>query len=444
MKRKSKPVITNLKKTNNYTKIVFKPDLEKLNLEYISDDMLAIMKKRCLDLAALNNRVSITFNDEKFKFKSFEDYCNLYEHDDLFFSENENWSVGIAASNKGFNQVAFTNNTFNNLGGTHVEYIFDQIVNHLRPYIKKKHKLDVKPYEIRNNLFLFVNAKIVNNRFSSQIKEKLVTEQKNFGNYFEIPTSILNKISKSEIVQRIVDWKQTKLQLNEKAELRKLNKQISKLKVPNLIDCSSKDRQKCNLFIFEGMSASNGFLKYRNTLTDAAFLLKGKILNTYGLKLNKILQNKELSGLIASLGLSLTSSDISNLRYGKILITSDADTDGDNIVALLINFLVSYWPDLFKYNKVFRVLTPLMIIKDGKKQYDIYSNEQYKSFLIKNKNKNIKVAFKKGLGALSDTDYSKMMKTPNLLQLTLDDDYKISIENWFGKDSSKRKKLLLT
>jgi len=444
MKEVNKPTTYPLKRKRNYTKILFKPDLERFGVTEISDDMLSAMKKRCIDLAALNNKLEISFNNKIFKFDSFESYCNLYSlENELFYCEDNNWKIGITTSNGSFNQTSFANNTFNNLGGSHVDYILNQIVNYLRPLILKKYKIDVKPSEIRNQLTLFINATIVNNRFSSQTKERLITDSNNFGNSFKIPESVLIKVFKSEIVQRLLDWKKTKNEIAEKIELRKLNKKVEKLKVPNLIDCSSKNRNSCEIFIFEGFSAANGFLKYRDTKKQAAYLLKGKILNTYNLKLNKIIQNKEVAGLVATIGLRLGYPSIKNLRYGKILIVTDMDVDGANICSLLINFLASNWIDLFKWGIVYRVITPLMILKNGKKQYNIYSDDEYHEFISKNKSKSYRVEYKKGLGALSNSDYKAMMKSPKLLRITYDELYEESLDNWFGKDSGKRKSLLL-
>jgi DNA gyrase subunit B len=118
------------------------------------------------------------------------------------------------------------------------------------------------------------------------------------------------------------------------------------------------------------------------------------------------------------------------------------DVDGSNICSLLINFLASNWIELFKQERVYRVLTPLMIVRDGKKQIDIYSEEEYEQFLKENPNKSFRVEYKKGLGALSDIDYKNMMKNPKLLKITVDESYEESLKNWFGNDSSKRKELL--
>jgi DNA topoisomerase-2 len=231
-------------------------------------------------------------------------------------------------------------------------------------------------------MFIFVNATIVNNRFTSQTKEKLSTDSKNFGTEYIVPEILLKKIFKSEIVSRILDWKRQKDEVTEKIELRKLHKNLSNIKVSNLIDCNSKIRRDCDIYLFEGNSAQSAGLKYRNPKTQAFYTLKGKVLNVNGLSNIKILQNNELKGLISSLGLELTNESIQDFRYGRILIATDYDVDGHSICGLLINFLASYWKELFQNENVYRVITPLMTLesKIGKSRKTLYSEEEFIKF----------------------------------------------------------------
>jgi DNA topoisomerase-2 len=443
LQNKTSPIIK--KSSKHFTTIKYFPDLKRFKLSKIDSTHIKIFEKRIYDLAGLYPNINFYFNDKKINIKSFKDYCLLYEIDEnnLFIETNEHWNVAISYSTNGFKQISFVNGNQTFDGGTHVNYIFDQIVNHLRPYIKKKYKLDIKPYEIRNNLFLIISADIINNKYTSQTKEKLNTEIKDFGNYIELTQKVLSKIIKSEILNRTILWKKAKDEINEKIELKKLNKSIKKIKIPNLIDCSTKNRKDAELFIFEGMSAGSASVKYRNPKTQAIFLLKGKILNTFDINVKKIFNNVQMSGLTSAIGLTIGDPDISNLRYNRILITTDADHDGDNIASLLINFFAYNWIDLFKQEKIYRVLTPLLIIKTKNKQYDIYSNDEFEKIKESLKNTSYKIFYKKGLGALSNEDYKKMITKPRLLKITYDDNYLESLKTWFSNDKEKRKEILI-
>lgn len=252
MTDREEPAVVKAKSRKGYTEIAFMPDFERFEMETIDEDHMMMLQKRVIDLAACNPKLKVTFNNEDHSFKSFEEYCKLYA-EDVIYVEGSRWKIGVAPSNGSMQQVSFVNSVETSDGGTHVDYIANQIVTHLRALIKKKHKIDVRPQEIKNHLFLFVQADIVNPIFSSQTKEKLITESKQFGSSFEFSPATIKKIASSEVVERILDWAQQKAIAEEKKELRKLNRTLSKSKILKLIDAKARTRrQDCSLAIFEG------------------------------------------------------------------------------------------------------------------------------------------------------------------------------------------------
>jgi len=251
MRERTKPVVA--KSTKGFTEISFLTDFEKFVLDGIDDDHFKMLEKRVYDLAACNTHLKIHFNGKLLQFKSFEDYVKLYVNDYFFEgTKDKAWSIGIALSENGFQQVSFANSTETYDGGTHVDYVMNQIITELRAFFAKKHKVDVKPSELKQHMFLFLDSTIINPSFSSQTKEKLITEIKDFGSTFEVSTKLIQSILKSEIVNSILDWIQQKKSAEDSKLQRELNKKLSKIKVEKLIDAKGKDRWKCSIGLFEG------------------------------------------------------------------------------------------------------------------------------------------------------------------------------------------------
>ena len=446
MRSRTQPIIK--KSKDNHTQIFFIPDFQRFGLEGIDESHFKMIEKRVYDLAACNTHLKIYFNDVLLKFNTFEDYIKLYTTE-YFFESNKDktWSVGISHSSNGFQQVSFANSTETYDGGTHVDYIMSQIISQMREFFLKKHKVDIKPSELRNHMTLFLNSTVINPSFSSQTKEKLITELKEFGTTFEVSPKFIQSILKSEIVNSILDWIQQKKNADDNKLQRELNKKLSKIKVEKLIDAKGKDRWKCSLNLFEGDSASNAFRKYRTPETMGGFSLRGKFTNVSEISNQKLVQNVEAVNLMASIGLKLGQPiDIKNLRYGRILITADADADGVSIAALLINFFYKYWPDMFDRKMIYKVETPIVVAtsKDKKKgKISFYTQGEYNEWESKVDLKNWEVSYKKGLAALVDDEYSDIINNPRLTLLTKDDVSETSLDIWFGKNSDLRKTELL-
>lgn len=337
MRDRTKPKIT--KSTQKHTEISFKPDFEKFGLTYIDDNHYKMIEKRVYDLAACNPSLKIYLNDKLININSFEDYIKLYT-DEYFFEANKEktWALGIAISENGFQQISFANSTETYDGGTHVDYIMNQIVVQLREFFLKKHKVDIKPNELKSHMTLFLDTTIINPSFSSQTKEKLITEVKEFGSTYEVSNKLIQSILKSEIVNSILDWINQKKDADANKLQRDLNKKLSKIKVDKLIDAKGKDRWKCSLALFEGDSALSGFRKYRNSETMGSFCLRGKFTNVSDISNQKLSQNTEAVNIMAAIGLKLGQKiELKDLRYGKILMYTDADCLHEDTLILTEN-----------------------------------------------------------------------------------------------------------
>ena len=446
MRERTKPSVK--KSTKNHTEIKFTPDFEKFAMSSIDDDHYEMIKKRVYDLAACNSNLKIYFNGKVINFKNFEDYIKLYT-DDYFYEtkRGHEWSIGLSLSESGFQQVSFANSTETYDGGTHVDYIINQIISEMRAYYQMKHKVDVKPSELKNHMFLFLNSTVINPSFSSQTKEKLITEVKDFGTTFEVSKKFIQSVLKSEIVNSILDWIEQKKNAQENKIQRDLNKRLSKIKVDKLIDSKGKERWKHSIGLFEGDSAISAFRKYRDPQTMGAFALRGKFVNVSEMSNSKLVGTKEVVNLMAAIGLKLGQPiDLKTLRYGKILFYVDADVDGNSIAASLLNFFYKYWPDMFDRRMVCKVETPIVVAETrgrNKKKLFFYTQTEYNDWSKSAKLKDYEIKYKKGLAALVGDEYDDIINNPRLTLITKDDVAGDSLETWFGKSSAPRKGELL-
>lgn len=446
MRERTQPVIKKAKA--NHTEISYITDLEKFGLTEIDDDHYKMIEKRIYDIAACNTGLKIYFNGELININSFEDYIKLYTQEYFHeFKKDKTWSLAIALSQNGFQQVSFANTTETYDGGTHVDYVMNQIIVSLREFFLKKHKVDIKPSELKQHMFLFLDATVINPSFSSQTKEKLITEVKEFGTTFEVSSKLIQSILKSEIVNSILDWIQQKKNAEDSKLQRDLNKKLTKIKVEKLIDAKGKDRWKYSIGLFEGDSAISAFRKYRTPETMGAFALKGKFVNVSEITNQKLVQNDEAVNLMASIGLKLGQPiDVKNLRYGRVLIFTDADMDGNAISALLINFFYKYWPDMFERKMIYKVETPIVVAipkAKTKKKVLFYTQNEYNEWAEQNDLKQFEIKYKKGLAALVDDEYDDIINRPRLTLITKDEASKGSLETWFGKSADLRKNELL-
>lgn len=455
MKKHTSPEIS--KSNTHFTKITYTPELSRFGMTQISDDDLKIIEKRVYEIAGCNPKLNISFQGKKIAIHSFQDYCKMYlDKDSVFlYEENKDWQVGVSISMNGsFQQVSYVNSVYTYDGGSHCNYILDQITPYLREKINKKYKTDILPGQIKNHIFLFINSTIIRPSFSSQTKEKLITDQKNFGTKIDLSEKFLSSVYKSELTNSITDWLDQKKQADEKKAEREANKEVAKVKVEKLIDCKwagGVKRHQTSLSITEGDSASAGFRKFRNPQTQALFPIRGKILNVRDAAKDKVRNNEEIKGIMAAMGLKFGQSPFEyrgthlisdSLRIHEVHILTDADTDGSDIAGLLVNIFAYYWPELFKEHRIARIDTPILIARQGKKEKKFYYKNEFDEWCKENDASKWDIEYYKGLSALEDKEYKDLIQNPNIYYYELDDVALDELEIWFGKDSDKRKEKL--
>lgn len=254
----NKPTIKKSKKS--FTKITYTPDYEKFSMTEIDDVTLSIMVKRIFDIAAYNPMVKVFYNEELIPFKTFKDYMKLFvtKSDEMFYEKiNDNWEIGVMQSpNDSFTQMSMVNGISTLVGGTHVNYINNNLVNAIKPQLERGVKgLNIKVNDIKNRLLLFVNCRLPNPTFDTQTKENLtlkltaaLTKDTNISDKF------IKTLTKSDIFTDLVELSLMKEKLEAQKEL---NKTVGKrIRVDKLFDANNAGKigksQDCHLFITEG------------------------------------------------------------------------------------------------------------------------------------------------------------------------------------------------
>jgi DNA topoisomerase-2 len=446
-----------------YTRITYHPDFEKLGMEGIDQDNYDMLLARVYEIAATNTHLKVYFNGTRVMTRTFKDYVEMFTGKDgeYVFDDGESFKVAVAKSDDGFQHTSFVNTTRTKIGGTHIAYVVNQIVDELRTHINKKlkkAKVEVKPADIRNHLHLFIDATIVNPRYSSQTKDELITEAKDYGRSWAVPEKFIKKLLQTEIIQSILDWVEAKEQAEAMKELRKLNKETDKAdprRVPKFSDALEKrDRQKCVLFLTEGDSAAKAVQAGRGKNPYiASFPLRGKPLNVREKDVKRILENEEIKNLMTIIGLKLGEkvTSLAQLRFGKIAFTTDADVDGAHISGLLMNVFDTFWPELFQLGVIHVFRTPLVkITAKGKDPIEFFTEREFHAWEKKDgaKLRGWSHKYYKGLGTSSAAEFRGYFERMDnyLFRIDVaDKDDKDSIDLAFnGQRADDRKKWLET
>jgi DNA topoisomerase-2 len=454
------PKIEKYKKKPDITTIIrFKPDYQRLNMkDSLTDDMYDVIIKRVYDTCAVtDNDVNIYLNDVKLEYKNFEKYIDLFlgpkvEHDRVFERINQRWEVAASYNDfNGFEQMSFVNGLCTIRGGKHVEYICNQIIKKLSDLIVKKNKnVTVKPQSIKDNLILFVKATIVNPAFDSQSKETLTTPVAKFGSKGEISDKFIEKLYKSGIVEKVLELSQ----LNDAKTLQKTDgKKKNVIRgLPKLEDANwagTNKSSECILILTEGDSAASMAIAGLSEVGRdkyGVFPLKGKILNVRDTNVTKIADNDEITNLKKIIGLETGKNykSLNDLRYGKIMLMTDQDTDGFHIRGLLFNLFHIMWPSLLKGNNFATALmTPIVKATKGTEIIQFYNLADYDRW-VKEHNNGWNIKYYKGLGTSTADEAVKYFKEMNLINYKYNEntsDDKLSLA--FDKKKADERKLWL-
>lgn len=437
---------------NGFTSIEFQLDMTKFGVDVIDHSLMQMVEKKCILAASANKYLTISFNEEEFHFGSYRDYVDLYGLD-VIGESNSEWEFYIAhvPTSMGDQSYSLINGAQCSKG-SHVNHLTRRVASHLQGVLKKKHKIEISDRNIRKHYVSFISANVINPEYDSQTKETLTTPFSLPDKHGELQKRKASKhfwseLSDSTIVQSIVEWSSSKESDAEKAQIKKMSKDLNKRStrsVKKLIDatCSGKAaREKAELWVFEGDSARKHFRGTRSPKTQGAYALKGKVQNTLGMRTLSVLKNAELSDIILATGLNVgDKEDLSNLRFGKIIIATDMDYDGFSICGQFATFIAMHFPKLIELGMFYRVISPIVKATKGKETKLFYDLDKFQAF--SKKNKGWSTDYYKGLGSLERVDYKEMLANPVLERMTNGDKSVQAIHDWMGSDSSVRKRML--
>jgi DNA gyrase/topoisomerase IV subunit B len=425
---------------NPFTDISFNPDFSKLNCENFTKYEIAILKKYLLDSSICYPGITFYFNDTLISCSSFNEYVKYYTTDAEIF-EFKHCKIAVFPGYENIT-ISSVNGLHTHENGTHVTHVMKNIVDGIRKKYSKKYSM--APNDIYSNMhFIILMNDIISPKFSSQTKEKLSTAVSKMKYAYEDIKwhEIITKICKNKnIMNTILQIYKLKEDIKKKKELANKEREVSKVMlIPKLIEPAIKNPYVNRLYLSEGDSALNKFARTKSDFMGG-FPLRGKFISCWNRSAHRMMENAEVFTLCKILGLKLSDPDISKSKYAEICIMSDQDVDGFHIATLLTSFIYKFWPDFFKQGKVFRAISPLIILEDNTIFYSLSSFQKYQQITDENVRSPMKM-YNKGLGSLSTEDYEKMINT--LQPITLDDNSYESLRLAFSKHKSNDRKLWL-
>lgn len=415
----------------------------------------SVLAQRLMELAFLNKGLQISLKDErdgkeelfhaKGGLQEFVLYLDanrtaIHKKPILIENSKDNVEVDVAFQyNDSYqeNIFSFVNNIPTTEGGTH-EVGFKTSLTRTLNYYGQKNNLIKKDAstlageDVREGLTAVISVKVTDPQFEGQTKTKLGNSEvkgivesvvgEALSDFLEENPAVAKKI-----LQKGLDAQKSREAARKARDLTRRKSALESGSLPGkLADCSIKDPEHCEIYIVEGDSAGGSAKQGRDRQYQAILPLRGKILNVEKASLEKILSNAEIKTMISALGTSIGSDqfDLSRLRYGKVIIMTDADVDGSHIRTLLLTFFFRYLRELIEKGHIYIAQPPLYLLKKGKKETYAYNEDEREELMKQLGKENISIQRYKGLGEMNPDQLWKTTMDPEtrtILQVTIDD-----------------------
>jgi DNA gyrase subunit B len=434
------------------TTVRFWPDGEIFDTTEFDYDTIA---NRLRELAFLNSGVRISIEDEAtgesdvFEYeggiKAFVDYINETKttlHDDIIYSEDEQNGIHVEVAIQATDEVqpsihAFANNINTREGGTHLTGFKTALTRTVNDYAERHDMLSdldstLKGEDVREGLTAVLSVKHPDPQFEGQTKTKLgnsevrgitetVTNDK-LGTYFEEHPDVAQSV-----VMKAVEAAKARMAAKKAKELTRRKSALESTALPGkLADCQNRDPTESELFIVEGDSAGGSAKQGRDRSFQAILPLRGKILNVEKHRLDRILENEEIRSLITAIGAGVGEDfDVSEARYHRIIVMTDADVDGAHIRTLLLTLLYRYMRPLVEAGYVYAAKPPLYRVRYRGQTYDAMTEAERDRIIQEQCNGNpTQVQRFKGLGEMNPEQLWETTMNPEnrvLKQITVED-----------------------
>ena len=407
--------------------ITFTPEWKRFGMSKMDDTIYSIFQKRVWDAnICTTQNCKVKFNGEVLPKQNFEAYTKMHEGvSEVSSFTGDRWSVCIGPSTDGMEQVSFVNGICTTKGGTHVDHVAAFIANGIIDEMAKKIKL--KPQQVKNAFNIFVKATIENPNFSSQVKSECTSKSQDFGSKFDPPKGFIKNVLKTGIADEL-------MALSKFKEMKELAKSDGARKskitgIPKLDDANhagTKHSGKCTLIVTEGDSAKTlavAGLSVVGRDQYGVFPLRGKCKNVRDVSVAQLTSNQEFNDLKKILGLQQGKvyKDVSELRYGRLMIMTDADNDGSHIKGLILNMIHYFWPSLLDLNFVVSMVTPIIKATKGTNTKSFYTDSAFRSWYGDGK-AGWKIKYYKGLGTSTSAEAREYFKKIQDLTVKFDVD----------------------
>ncbi|MBS0209301.1 MAG: DNA gyrase subunit B [Planctomycetes bacterium] len=401
------PVTRVGKASGTGTKTTFKPDPEifgQIKFDY------TILHRRMQELAFLNKGIRITLKDERsgegetFQYErgllAFVEHLNRASEaaTDVVYIAGEQDEVSVEVAMQYTSEysdimLSYVNNINTIDGGTHLSGFRTALTRTLNSYGKRENIYkDLTPTgdDFREGLTAVVAVRVPNPHFEAQTKGKLNNPEVEgivnsiVGDYLTKYLEQNPKIARTIVMKAMLAAEAREAARKAKQLLRDRKGALSGGGLPGkLRDCTSRDVHKCELYLVEGDSAGGSAEGGRLREYQAILPLRGKIINAYKSRDDKVLANEEIRSMISAIGIGFgEDTDLTKRRYGKIIIMTDADVDGSHIRTLLLTFFYRQMYDLVKGGHVFVAQPPLFRVKSKKETYYIQTEDEMKGRLL--------------------------------------------------------------
>jgi DNA topoisomerase II len=398
----------------------------------MDDTIYKIFQKRVWDAnICTSSNCKVKFNGDVLPKQNFDAYAKMHEGvENVCMVTSDRWSVCIGPSENGMEQVSFVNGICTTKGGTHVDHVASHVAAGIIEDMAKKIKL--KPQQVKNTFTIFVKATLENPTFSSQVKSECTLKAQDFGSKFEPPKNFIKNVLKTGIADELTALSKFK----EMKELKKSDgARKSKITgIPKLDDANkagTAQSGKCTLIVTEGDSAKTLAVAGLSVVGRdyyGVFPLRGKCKNVRDSSVAQLTSNQEFNDLKKILGLQQGKEykDVSELRYGRLMIMTDADNDGSHIKGLILNMIHYFWPSLLKMNFVVSMVTPIIKATKGSETKSFYTDSAFRTWYGDGKS-GWKIKYYKGLGTSTSAEAREYFK--KIQDLTVKFDMDVMTDN---------------